>query len=239
VLKLCLLRHAETAYSRDDRFCGRVDTPLTAVGKEMAGWFTEAYASLPWQAIYASTRLRALETALPLAVRTGLPIERLAGLDEIHHGSWQGLTKTEVAQIDPLRYRRWCEDPTIGAPGGESVLEVRARALRAIESIRLRSHDGPVLVVSHKTTLRVLISTLMGVDLARYRDRIAQPICGLTVIDIGRDGPLLQMLGDVGHLPPGLRARALGTLGAEPADVEAQPAGLADDEPESGTVTGG
>ena len=120
---------------------------------------------------------------------------------------------------------RSCEDPTGCAPGGESVLAVRARALAVIEAIRERHDDGHVLVVSHKTTLRVLISSLMGVELAHYRERIAQPTCGLTMIGLAHEGPLLELLGDLGHLPPALRARALSLAPVE-AEPEPEPADL-------------
>jgi probable phosphoglycerate mutase len=216
VLKLFLLRHGETEFSRQDRFCGRLDAPLTETGREMATWFAEAYAHLPWNEVRASTRIRAVASAEPLAARAGQEIVREANLDEIDHGLWQGKTKLEVAVAYPRRYRQWCDDPTVGAPGGESILDVRARALRVVEEIKRRHADGNVLLVSHKTTLRVLVSALMGMDLARYRERVAQPVCGLTVIELSPEGPQLQLLGDITHLPPVLRTRALGAAVAAP-----------------------
>jgi probable phosphoglycerate mutase len=241
VLKLCLLRHAETAFSRQDRFCGRLDAPLTQPGREMARWFAEIYAELGWRALYASTRARAVDTAAPLAARLLLPVHREPGLDEIDHGAWQGMSKSEVAAADPARYRRWCEDPTSGAPGGESVLAVRARALQVLDVIRRRHDDGGghVLVVSHKTTLRVLISSLMGVELAHYRERIAQPTCGLTIIGLASEGPVLELLGDLGHLPPALRARALSLGPAETEPERDEGSGLQPVPARSTSVIGG
>jgi probable phosphoglycerate mutase len=214
VLRLYLLRHGETQFSLEDRFCGRIDAPLTDVGRKMAACFAEAYDDVRWAAIHSSLRARALATAAPLAARTGLFINPEPDLDEIDHGIWQGQTKQEVAVADPLRFQRWCADPTGGAPGGESLLDVQARALRFLDDITARHGDGNVLAVSHKTTLRVLIATVMGADLARHRERIAQPICGVTMIELSPEGPDLQMLADLGHLPLALRARALGPLTA-------------------------
>jgi probable phosphoglycerate mutase len=210
VLSLYLLRHGETDFSREDRFCGRIDAPLTDIGREMAACFAEMYGGLDWRAIFTSTRQRAVGTAEPLATRISLPIRREAGLDEMDYGEWQGRWKGEVAATDRERYRAWRQDPTIGAPGGESVFEVHARAARVVDEIRARYDHGNVLVVSHKTTLRVLVCGLLGVDLKHHRDRIAQPVCGLHVVEIQADGPALRALGDVTHLPPWLRARALG-----------------------------
>jgi hypothetical protein len=43
-----------------------------------------------------------------------------------------------------------------------------------------------------------------------HRDRIAQPVSGLSIIEILPEGPALRALADVTHLPPWLRARAVG-----------------------------
>jgi probable phosphoglycerate mutase len=162
LLSLYLLRHGETDFSREDRFCGRIDAPLTDIGKEMASCFAEIYGELDWHAIYTSTRQRAISTAEPLATRISLPPQQEPGLDEMDYGEWQGRWKGEVAATDRLRYEAWRENPSMGAPGGESVFEVHARASRVIDEIRARYDDGNVLVVSHKTTLRVLVCGLLA-----------------------------------------------------------------------------
>jgi alpha-ribazole phosphatase len=220
VLSLYLLRHAETDFSRQDRFCGHIDAPLTEIGRQMAACFADAYGRLPWRAVYTSTRARTVGTAEPLATRAAAVSRRDPALDEIYYGHWQGRTKAEIAASDPERYRRWLRDPTVGAPGGESVFDVRARVLGAVDQIRRRYDDGNVLVVSHKTTLRVLVCSLLDIDLARYRDRVAQPVCGVTLIELRPQGPMLRGLGDLGHLPAWLRARALGEAVNAQAPVE-------------------
>jgi len=222
LLSLYLLRHGETDFSREDRFCGRIDAPLTDIGREMAGCFAGMYGDLDWRAIFTSTRQRAISTAEPLATRISMPARREPGLDEMDYGEWQGRWKGEVAATDRARYSAWRVDPTVGAPGGESVFEVHARAARVIDEIRARFDDGNVLIVSHKTTLRVLICGLLGVDLKHHRDRIIQPVCGLTIIEIPPEGPALRVLADVTHLPPSLRTRALANEAKKAAATDAE-----------------
>ena len=93
MLSLYLLRHGETEFSQHDRFCGRIDAPLTADGREMAMPFAAAYGNLSWRAIVTSTRARAIDSAAPLAAITGLDACVDERLDEMDYGAWQGLSK--------------------------------------------------------------------------------------------------------------------------------------------------
>ncbi len=106
------------------------------------------------------------------------------GLREISHGHWEGLTRGEVEERFGDEYANWEEDPFTFAPqGGESGLAVLARALPVIREI-VTSHRGErVLVVSHKATIRLLLSSLLGFDARGYRDRLDQAPACLNVLD--------------------------------------------------------
>ena len=130
MLSLFLLRHGETEFSHQDRFCGRIDAPLTADGREMAARFADAYGSIGWEAIVTSTRARAIDSAAPLALGAGIDACMDARLDEMNFGAWQGLSKVEAAARDGEYFARWQRDPSIGPLMGESPRAVAARALR-------------------------------------------------------------------------------------------------------------
>jgi len=202
VLSLYLLRHGQTAFSQHNRFCGRIDAPLTAEGRAMAAAFADAYAGVPWDAIVTSTRTRTIDTATPIAVRVGLEVKRDPRLDEISYGDWQGLSKAEAAARDPGHFARWLEDPTVGPPGGELPCEVGARALAAIEDVRAQHQRGNVLVVSHKAVLRILFCRLLGIDVRHYRG-VDWPVSGVTRIDMDESGLSLRTLADRSHLSGG------------------------------------
>jgi alpha-ribazole phosphatase len=218
VLKLYLLRHGETEFSRSDRFCGDIDAPLTDAGRLMGEQFAAAYARMPWRAIVTSTRQRARATAAPLAARTRGRILRDPRLDEIFYGDWQGLTKSQAQARDPGHFRLWRQDPTIGPPAGESPFEVCERATAAIDDLRTRYGSGNVLVVSHKTVLRIVLCRLLNLDLRCYRDSIDWRVGAVTVLELGPCHSRLVIMGDVSHLQP----QAAGDLVGEQEPVGGQ-----------------
>jgi probable phosphoglycerate mutase len=202
VLSLYLLRHGETEFSEQDRFCGRLDAPLTPDGREMAALFAAAYAEHPWREIVTSTRVRAIDSAAPLAAATGLQARTDPRIDEMHFGSWQGLSKAEAAARDGAYFARWLEDPSIGPPLGEAAALVAARASAVVGDLHARHRDGSVLIVSHKALLRILLCALFRIDLRHYRRCPVWPVGAVTQIDLGADGPSVRRLMDVAHLQP-------------------------------------
>ena len=215
MLSLYLLRHGQTAFSHHDRFCGRIDAPLTVEGRMMAAAFADAYAHLPWAGIVTSSRTRTIDTAMPMAARIGLPVRRETRLDEISYGDWQGLSKTEVASRDPGYFARWLADPSIGAPGGELPNDVAERALSAIADVRARHARGNVLIVAHKAVLRILFCRLLGFDVRLYRT-LDWPVSAVSRIDIEGGRLWLRTFADLSHLS-GAERRTVGA--ALPAGV--------------------
>jgi probable phosphoglycerate mutase len=123
------------------------------------------------------------------------------GLREIDHGRWEGCTRAEIEARYAEEYAAWEADPFTFAPeGGESGLTVMARALPVIREIVLHHPNQNVLVVSHKATIRLVISSLLGFDARGYRDRLDQHPCCLNILDF--KDPVrarLMLFNDVSH----------------------------------------
>lgn len=206
-LVLHLLRHGQTAASRENRFSGHADPPLTDVGRAMAEQFAAAYARVPWTAIYRSPMQRCEQTLAPLLARTRVVPVVEDALKEIGYGEWEGLAHDEVRARFPDAYAYWAHDvASRGTPGGETAFQVAARAMSAVERIRARHTDGNVLIVSHKATLRIVVCALLGMDVREFRERIAQPVAAVSVFEIEGRKTMLKRLGDVSHLSAELRA---------------------------------
>jgi broad specificity phosphatase PhoE len=200
-LTIHFLRHGETVASRSGSYCGALDPDLTPAGHEMAKDFAAAYKSLAWEAIFCSPMKRAVATADPLCKAVGMTAQRRDGLKEIAYGCWEGKTPEEVNREFHDEYVRWLADPGWNGPtGGEKGVDIARRSSLVLEEIEQTHRSGNVLVVSHKATIRIMLCSLLGIDVGRYRDRLAMPVAALSVVEMTGQGPLLKSLGDRSHL---------------------------------------
>lgn len=199
--RLYLIRHGATSLSSEDRFSGGTEVDLSDEGRWQVECLARRLADDEIAAIYCSPMRRTVETASIIAGPFQLPLQRRDGLREIHHGRWEKMRRSEVEALYPEEYAAWQEDPFTFAPqGGESGLLVMARALPVIREI-VTSHAGQtVAVVSHKATIRLILSSLLGFDARGYRDRLDQlPAC-LNIVDF--KDPVrarLMLFNDVSH----------------------------------------
>ena len=199
--RLYLVRHGATALTAEDRFSGAIGVELSDDGRAQAARLGMRLRDDGISVVYTSPLSRAVDTARIVAGHCALePILR-DGLREIGHGHWEGLTRREVETRFPDEYAAWEEDPFTYAPqGGESGVAVLARALPEVRDIVVRHTGARVLVVSHKATIRILLSSLLGFDVRGYRDRMDQAPACLNVLDF-RD-PVrarLMLFNDTSH----------------------------------------
>ena len=207
-LNIYFLRHGETTASKTGGYCGTLDPELTPEGYEMAKDFAEAYKDFPWEAVFCSPLKRTVATAQPLCEVIQLTPLLRKELKEIAYGQWEGMTPDEVNRKFHDEYVRWQADPGWNSPtGGERGVDIARRSSVILEEIEQAHPAGNVLVVSHKATIRIMLCSLLGIDVGRYRDRLSMPVASLIVVEMTDQGPLLKALGDRSHLRESLRLR--------------------------------
>jgi len=184
VTRVFMVRHGATVLSAEDRFAGATDVELSDEGREQARRLAERLNHEKIAAVYASPLGRTVETARILAAPHDLQVQTCDGFREISHGHWEGMKQRDVEEKFPHEMAEWEKDPyTFAPPGGESGLAVTARALPALIDL-VREHAGEnILVVSHKATIRLLLSSLLGFDPRRYRDNLDQKPAALNIVD--------------------------------------------------------
>lgn len=201
VTRVLLVRHGATVLSAEDRFAGETDVELSEEGREQARCLARRLTNEKIAAVYASPLGRTVETASILASSHRLEPQTRAGLREISHGHWEQLTRAEVERRFPEEAAAWEADPFNFAPeGGESGLAVTARALPVLLEL-VRQHRGAtILLVSHKATIRLLLSSLLGFDPRRYRDNLDLKPASLSIVDFKEAAHArLMLFNDTSH----------------------------------------
>ena len=182
--RIFLIRHGATVVTAEDRFAGESNVQLSEEGREQARRLAQRLRSEKMTAVYASPMDRTVETAGIIATPHDLEVIRRDGLREISHGHWEQMTRKEVDEKYPEEAAAWEEDPYTFAPaGGESGLAVTARSLPVLLEIVRAHRDGCIAIVSHKATIRLLLSSLLGFDPRRYRDNLDQSPAALNIVD--------------------------------------------------------
>jgi len=198
--RLYLVRHGQTAWNKQERFRGRADVPLDAVGLAEARALAQAYRETRFDALYASPLSRCQQTLEPLARILQLEVASVEGLADIDFGEWQGRPKTEIREQDAERYEQWMSSPEqVTFPNGESLAQVRQRALAAVGRIHSEQPDGTVAACTHRVVCKVLVCGLLGVPDALFW-RIRQDATCVNVFEINNHGvATLVSLNDTHH----------------------------------------
>lgn len=190
--RLILIRHAEPADDSRGRCYGRLDVGLSDAGREHARLLPASLAHLDYDAVYTSPRIRARETAEPLASARGLTVLADDDLRELDFGELEGRRYEEIEESEPELYRAWMETPTrVRFPGGESYSDLKMRAVRALERIRARHESA--LVVTHGGVVRAALADWLTIpDEAIFR--LDQSYCGTTIVDWLDGTPIVRLL---------------------------------------------
>ena len=136
--RMFLIRHGSTTLTAEDRFAGSTDVPLGPDGFKQAERLAARLAGESIAAVYCSPMRRTIDTATVATRSFGLTPVTRDGLREMNHGRWEGLRRSEVEALYRDEYAAWEIDPFTFAPeGGESGLDVMARALPEIAKLLL------------------------------------------------------------------------------------------------------
>ena len=167
--RLFLVRHGETLANREYRYIGTRDDPLNALGETQAIQLAEALSVLPVAAVYSSPLQRTFDTALPIATRHSLEVQRVDDLRECDFGTWEGLSRAEVLERSPedsQRLREWERNTSIAPPEGESFEALQQRVVAAVEHLAQAHPDQAIVLVSHVGPIKVLLSAALGAPLS-------------------------------------------------------------------------
>jgi probable phosphoglycerate mutase len=159
-----LLRHGVTASTVANLFCGAggSDPGLLDEGREQAvraaAWLARRGGV---DALVSSPLRRTRETAQVVADQLGLDMVTEEGLAEAAFGRWDGLSFPEVLEQYPVELDAWLGSTSVAPPGGESLDEVSARAVRARDRLLAEYAGRTVVAVSHVTPIKMLVRSAL------------------------------------------------------------------------------
>jgi probable phosphoglycerate mutase len=190
-----LVRHA--AHARQGRtLVGRtLGIGLGDPARHQLAWLAQRLAGTAFAAAFSGPLERAVATAEVLA----RPVTVASELDEVDYGEWTGRTIDDLA-ADPL-WQAWNGFRSgTRVPGGETMLEVQARALRLIDRLRQAHPTGRVLLVSHGDVLRAVLLHHLGLSTDRFASIEVDP-GSLSILAVEPWGARVLRLNETNGLP--------------------------------------
>jgi broad specificity phosphatase PhoE len=196
-LRLLAVRHGETAWSRERRFAGARDVPLTERGRRQSEALATALAETALAAVYASPLERACATAEAIAKAHRVEVRVEPEFREMAFGAWEGLTWEE---LPPDAIETWRQAPDrIVPPGGEPLGAVASRVAAATTRLREAHAGDTVVLVSHAIVIRLLVLAALGLGPERLWSVDASP-AGLTEIEYEGGWTTVHRMNTLAHL---------------------------------------
>ncbi len=201
--RLILTRHGHVDGIDPPRFRGRMEPPLTELGKAQAKALARRIAE-SWKPsiVYTSPMMRCVATGRAIAESCGIEFEIVQDLNDLDYGTWQWRTYEDARVGDPAAFAAWMSTPhLVRFPSGESLQNIVARSANALR-LALEQHpsdDDCVVMVGHDTINRALLLQLVDQPLSAYW-RIKQGPCCLNEIEIAAGRVFVFGINDVQHL---------------------------------------
>ena len=170
--RIIIVRHGQSEANAICAFAGHSDFELSELGIKQANatakYVVENY---PIDKIYTSDLARAYNTALPISELSGIPLISSPELREIYAGDWEGVNFDVLNESYPEDYGVWLKDIENARPtGGESVREMASRVSGAVREIAAKNDGKNVVIVSHGTPIRALLSLFIKRDLSEMKN---------------------------------------------------------------------
>ena len=196
-----LIRHGENEYVSTHRLAGRTPAVhLNEKGRSQAEALVQMLAAQPLDAIYSSPLERCRETAAPLAAARTLPVQPLPGVLEVDYGHWQGQDLRELSKLAEWQQVQHFPS-TFRFPAGETLREVQARSVAALERLCADHPDQVVAVFSHGDVIRTTLAHFLGVPLDLFQ-RIAISTGSVSVLALHDGRPMILGMNCLATLPP-------------------------------------
>ena len=199
-MRLFAVRHGATEYSRQRRFAGSRDVPLTTDGRLQAEAVAQALAGAGAAAIYTSPLERARICADLIAKPHRLEPRVEPDLREMAFGAWEGLGRDELSRQFPREAEAWRLTPHLVTPAGGEPLGAVATRVRITLDRLVAAHPGETAIaVTHAVVVRLIVLAALGLGPDRLWSVDASP-AGITELEYVGDWVTVHRMNTLAHL---------------------------------------
>ena len=205
--RLLLIRHGINDFVVSHRMAGWLPgVHLNQQGCEQVAALGRRLSETPIAAIYSSPLERTLETAEAIRGARPLSVTSLDEIGETHCGEWTGQYVNDALRETALWHEIQRFPSGARFPGGESIFEMQARMVAAIERLRAAHSGETFVVVSHADPIRVAIAHYLGLHLDLFHRIIVDP-ASITELEFNAVRPQLVRCNDIAHHSLGVPAQ--------------------------------
>lgn len=206
--KVYVIRHCEAEGNRERRFQGTFDGEVSALGAKQLDYLALRFRNEPIDAIFSSSRKRAIATAEAVNRYHQLPVNIDDTIMEIHAGLWEGKLFSDFPVLFPKQMYDWDNEPeNFVAPEGESMRSVYDRMKNFLLRIASEYPNKTVVIVSHGCAIRNLLCFVEGGGIEALKKQLWCANTAVNEIEIDEDFSMkLIKKNDISHLPEEIRS---------------------------------
>ena len=197
MMKLLLIRHAQSKGNFELRLQGRLEFPLTDLGMAQSRALASRLAPMALASIYSSPIGRAIETAEVIAAKVGLDVVPEPRVQEYDFGeavsgrTWDEIRQESPGVVEAMRNNE-SEFPRYPGEEGRAAFQRRVRSAVA-DLIERHTGDQSVAVVTHAGPITVVLLDALGRAYGRPIP-FALENASITTVEVSNGG--------APHLPP-------------------------------------
>lgn len=196
--KLILIRHGETEWSYQKRYCGFTDIDLNGKGRWQARRLLKRLSKEQIHKVYSSDMKRTVQFAKIVVKDT--PVEEILDLREINFGIFEGLKYPDLMIKYPQLYRKWLKDPlNIIIPRGESLDSLAARVRKVVRRILSQNSDKTIAVFTHAGPIKVILCDMIKLNLKEIW-KIQSALASVSIVEFVKGRGKICLLNDTSYL---------------------------------------
>ena len=190
--RIYLARHGEVV--NHGVYNGQTDVDITLTGLKQMERLRDLLKDKNLSAVYCSDLRRTQKGAEIIAQPHGLVPQGFPHFREMHFGRWQGLNYQGVMEKYPTDIPQWINNvETFRIPAGESVGDVRERAIPKLQEL-VEFHRGQEFaLVSHGALNRIILAEALHLSFAHLL-RIEQDYGCLNIIEYTPTWTLVKLI---------------------------------------------